>query len=609
MGAKQYILSTKINGHPFKKVWDSSEPVTLGYPAIWKLEKTDIGVSVTRLLDAGIPAPTDNPDRIYKAVNVAPEYMKAGCHLRLCPKTEKDVDDFSISIRPTTPITPVFRLRKPGSGTRTIQLDAATETQKELFVFTCFGSWVVESEPIHAGYVRKGFTGYFSGRPAFNIREKKGKYVIYAQIPLKIQQGFQVFSLDKGKHIALSPEQLLNIKLHIESCHWRFANLPSVSVDSMGSSQDTDPQTVLYRKIVGLVLGLFSLGVVALQFMPEPKVVERLEHDVKLDFEQPKIIVKAPDLPKEEKKPEPKKPEPKKPEVKKAEAPHPERKPEPKRAPEPPKPQPKPIAQAPKPVPQPPRAQPQPVQPKPQPVVQAPPKPVAPPPDPQAVQRAQAQQMLAKSLGFLSGAKSNISVKTPAYTNQPTANYDAMAKTSPQAINNTALTQMSKNAQNAAGAASGPIDTRAARNIATDKYVPGMAGGKSLNQVQGKVALGGGHGNFSGSFGGVGETTTSGQGQLSSDAINATLRKYEDKLRFCYEKALLTNPNLGGTVKIEWTISSSGSVSAAHVVNSQINSSQMHSCLTGVISGVKFPSPKGGSVIVNKTFAFTASAL
>jgi len=155
------------------------------------------------------------------------------------------------------------------------------------------------------------------------------------------------------------------------------------------------------------------------------------------------------------------------------------------------------------------------------------------------------------------------------------------------------------------------IKTRSARSIASDAGFDAPQG-KGLNDVQGKVSLTQLYASGSGAGEGFEDGATlslSGPGDLSEAAIEKALAKYIARFQFCYEKSLLTDSSLAGNIRLQWTIGTSGGVSASKVINSQMKNAALHSCILGVLKEIPFPHPKGGPVTAKKTFSFKSSAL
>jgi outer membrane biosynthesis protein TonB len=336
-----------------------------------------------------------------------------------------------------------------------------------------------------------------------------------------------------------------------------------------------------------------------------------------MNFEKPKVLVKMPEPPKppEVKKPEPPKPKPPEP-----------KKPEPKPKPEPPKPKPpEPKKVEPKPKAQPkvqPKVQPKPPGPPPKPASQAPaqPNPKAPPMAalaPATAKHAETLQAptqlppppavnVAKALSFL-GAKNTIKVAeiNPGKYQGGVSNgakYDS-SKVPAVSSSSGTLGKAIKGNELA-----GPIQTKGAGTMGTKAFGSREpAGGKTLNGVEAKVSIsqvygGGGGGGISGE-----ESMSVSGGTISQEELQKVLAQAMSQLQYCYEKALLSDTKLAGTVTLAWTISTGGMVNGAHVIKSQMNNAKLHQCIAGVVSKLKFPSPKGGAAQVEYPFHFSAS--
>jgi hypothetical protein len=216
---------------------------------------------------------------------------------------------------------------------------------------------------------------------------------------------------------------------------------------------------------------------------------------------------------------------------------------------------------------------------------------------------AVAKASLAKSLSFLnaSAPPSNRAGGQPLPAG---TKYDAYAK-------GVATTQQGGSPRfttpGGTGAGDGPINTRGVNAVKMGKV---FQGGGTGTGVRGNVDASRVHGQ--GTLAGNlarGGMTLSGDGQISQSELEKVLAKYIDKLRYCYEKALLYDPGLAGQITLGWVISPGGGASNVKVLSSQMSNQGLHSCLAGVISGIRVPSPSGGSVMVKYPFVFTSSAI
>jgi hypothetical protein len=101
----------------------------------------------------------------------------------------------------------------------------------------------------------------------------------------------------------------------------------------------------------------------------------------------------------------------------------------------------------------------------------------------------------------------------------------------------------------------------------------------------------------------VGQLAT--QGNLDKQIIRRYVARSLARIRYCYEKQLLADPTLQGTVTVQFVIGADGDVPSA-------NGSGMHpevaSCVATAIKAIQFPKPAGGgSVDVRYPFGFRPS--
>jgi pSer/pThr/pTyr-binding forkhead associated (FHA) protein len=120
--------------------------------------------------------------------------------------------------------------------------------------------------------------------------------------------------------------------------------------------------------------------------------------------------------------------------------------------------------------------------------------------------------------------------------------------------------------------------------------------------------VGGGRGGMRGRTAAV-PTVSIGQPSAQGDLDKAIIRRYIkrniQKIQYCYEKQLLANPTLSGTVQSQFFITPNGTVasSTGNGVHPEVAS-----CVAAVIKAIEFPKPKGGGgVQVNYPFIFHMS--
>lgn len=97
--------------------------------------------------------------------------------------------------------------------------------------------------------------------------------------------------------------------------------------------------------------------------------------------------------------------------------------------------------------------------------------------------------------------------------------------------------------------------------------------------------------------------TPTGSDGLDKATIRRYIKRNIEKIKYCYEKELLARPGLEGSISVSFFISPTGSVTSS--VGSGF-SSQVASCVAGVISAIEFPKAAGG-VQVNYPFTFHAA--
>ena len=88
---------------------------------------------------------------------------------------------------------------------------------------------------------------------------------------------------------------------------------------------------------------------------------------------------------------------------------------------------------------------------------------------------------------------------------------------------------------------------------------------------------------------------------LDKEAIRRVVRTELPAIRKCYEDGLLRRPELAGKVTVSFQIEATGSVSSASA--SGLGDTQVESCVSAVIEGVRFPADEGrGIFVVNYPF-------
>lgn len=122
----------------------------------------------------------------------------------------------------------------------------------------------------------------------------------------------------------------------------------------------------------------------------------------------------------------------------------------------------------------------------------------------------------------------------------------------------------------------------------------------------GLVAFGNNSANAVNILGNIGEGDIEGEGRMSPNVIARILAQHVGAFQYCYNRALQKNPRLGGELKVRFTIQLDGLVDKKNIGYSGPASrdNNLTPCVGRVFGRMKFPSPKGGEVIVNYPLNF-----
>ena len=75
----------------------------------------------------------------------------------------------------------------------------------------------------------------------------------------------------------------------------------------------------------------------------------------------------------------------------------------------------------------------------------------------------------------------------------------------------------------------------------------------------------------------------------------AVIQKMLGEVQHCYERNLLSNPDLAGRMEFEWDIASSGDVTNVRVKRTTVNNGDgLGECVKGIFTGLKFPRASNG---------------
>jgi outer membrane biosynthesis protein TonB len=92
-------------------------------------------------------------------------------------------------------------------------------------------------------------------------------------------------------------------------------------------------------------------------------------------------------------------------------------------------------------------------------------------------------------------------------------------------------------------------------------------------------------------------------GKLDANAISRVIRRRQSAIQRCYEREVKKNPSASGKVIVGFTIGTAGRVTSSRPVSDSVGGG-VGTCVANQIKRMRFPRPKGGEVIVKKTFVF-----
>ncbi len=98
------------------------------------------------------------------------------------------------------------------------------------------------------------------------------------------------------------------------------------------------------------------------------------------------------------------------------------------------------------------------------------------------------------------------------------------------------------------------------------------------------------------------------EGCLSAEVVAQRLDRVRSQARYCYEQALVRDPNLQGKVVARFTIGASGGVTDAQVHESSLAAPDVEQCLLRIVARLRFPECRGGGVAeVTYPWAFSSA--
>jgi TonB family protein len=95
-------------------------------------------------------------------------------------------------------------------------------------------------------------------------------------------------------------------------------------------------------------------------------------------------------------------------------------------------------------------------------------------------------------------------------------------------------------------------------------------------------------------------------GMIDKEAVAKVINSHLSVISACYERALLKEAGLSGKIVLEWSISTSGSVTNAKTKSSTVRSSAVESCILSALKSWAFPAARSATVVVTYPFMFNS---
>ena len=106
-----------------------------------------------------------------------------------------------------------------------------------------------------------------------------------------------------------------------------------------------------------------------------------------------------------------------------------------------------------------------------------------------------------------------------------------------------------------------------------------------------------------------GEAEIEGGGGLTSEQIDAVIKRHLGQVRACYESGLQVSPGLQGRVAVSFVIAGNGRVSQSKIAHSSLRHSGVEGCINQRLRSWKFPKPLGNVNVKVLSYPFVLERL
>ena len=91
---------------------------------------------------------------------------------------------------------------------------------------------------------------------------------------------------------------------------------------------------------------------------------------------------------------------------------------------------------------------------------------------------------------------------------------------------------------------------------------------------------------------------------IDSAGVTKVINVSRAAIKRCYDKALISNPQLKGKMSVKIVINQQGRVDTTEIVDDTLHDAEVAKCVKGVIGRLRFPKPAEGTATVTFPFAF-----
>ncbi|MCM2324267.1 MAG: AgmX/PglI C-terminal domain-containing protein, partial [Oligoflexia bacterium] len=252
----EYVITTSVRGTSRTQVWDSAQPLALGHPLRWVMERTDQGVRV-RNLRGGLQGP-------HGGLKEIPTHdLRKGTEFDLPEEPGAKVSEkVSLKIRPVAYLRPAF----------------GSSQGEALSIFACAGNWVIDSRVL-AG-PNSTYDATISGQTIFKLTRSAGDtWAILAAVDALalLSSGEKETPLTRGQRAEVTAAELANstLSLRVEGGAlrtWRFALSENPAIPASKPEHLVPEPDVEYFRLALRYSGIALAALMVVSWLwPQPK--------------------------------------------------------------------------------------------------------------------------------------------------------------------------------------------------------------------------------------------------------------------------------------------------------------------------------------------------